>query len=159
MLDVGKSWKPAALAAEGENMSWTGSLSEGPAVFRSPHKSLKVTMKIQICTSLALSTSAPTCLHIHQLWEGSFRKKGTKTKKWLGDFTSMLGWHGLEVLEFLLKGLHTTWAMQIEHDGKQIMDSLYKILLQNSLVIISPLRLWFLLCAFLRNVGWSFYIS
>ncbi|KAM6584866.1 hypothetical protein CsatB_011868 [Cannabis sativa] len=43
MLDIDKSWKPSALAAEGENFSRGGSLSEGPAVFRSPVKSLKMT--------------------------------------------------------------------------------------------------------------------
>ncbi|PON92011.1 hypothetical protein TorRG33x02_120830 [Trema orientale] len=43
LLDVGKSWKPTAKAAEGENVSRVGSLSEGPAVLRSPVKSLKMT--------------------------------------------------------------------------------------------------------------------
>ncbi|KAL5565562.1 hypothetical protein UlMin_028726 [Ulmus minor] len=39
--DVGKSWKPTALATEGESVARTG--TEGPAVMRSPVKSLKMT--------------------------------------------------------------------------------------------------------------------
>ncbi|KAL5565977.1 hypothetical protein UlMin_029141 [Ulmus minor] len=39
--DVGKSWKPIALFAEGESMAHTRYLTKGPAVMRSPVKSLK----------------------------------------------------------------------------------------------------------------------
>ncbi|KAJ7962333.1 putative Transmembrane protein [Quillaja saponaria] len=38
-----KSWKPAALTSDGENMLRTGSLTEGPSVLRSPSKSWKMT--------------------------------------------------------------------------------------------------------------------
>ncbi|PQQ14681.1 uncharacterized protein Pyn_30975 [Prunus yedoensis var. nudiflora] len=40
--DSGISWKPTAPTAEGESVARTGSLSEGPAVLRSPSKSLKM---------------------------------------------------------------------------------------------------------------------
>ncbi|BBG97507.1 hypothetical protein Prudu_006656 [Prunus dulcis] len=40
--DSGISWRPTAPTAEGESMARTGSLSEGPAVLRSPSKSLKM---------------------------------------------------------------------------------------------------------------------
>lgn len=43
MLDVGKSWRPTALAAEGETGVRVGSLTEGPAILRSPVKSVKMT--------------------------------------------------------------------------------------------------------------------
>ncbi|PON52918.1 hypothetical protein PanWU01x14_206010 [Parasponia andersonii] len=43
LLDVGRSWKPTVKAAEGESVSRVGSSSEGPAVLRSPVKSLKMT--------------------------------------------------------------------------------------------------------------------
>ncbi|KAL5580566.1 hypothetical protein UlMin_013008 [Ulmus minor] len=39
--DVGKSWKPTALAAIGESVARARSLTEGPAIMRSPVTSLK----------------------------------------------------------------------------------------------------------------------
>ncbi|KAM4105102.1 hypothetical protein ACJW30_06G207800 [Castanea mollissima] len=41
--DVGRGWKPTVLTIEGENMGRMGSLSEGPAVLRSPSKNWKMT--------------------------------------------------------------------------------------------------------------------
>ncbi|KAL5580206.1 hypothetical protein UlMin_012648 [Ulmus minor] len=46
--DVGKSWKPTAIAAKGGSMARTGSLTKGLAVMRSPVKSLKIIMEPQI---------------------------------------------------------------------------------------------------------------
>ncbi|KAF5451555.1 hypothetical protein F2P56_026654 [Juglans regia] len=40
--DVGRSWRPTALSAEGESMGRMGSLTEGPAVLRSPLKNWKM---------------------------------------------------------------------------------------------------------------------
>ena len=44
--DVGRGWKPMVLTGEGENMGRMGSLSEGPAVLRSPSKNWKVIIKL-----------------------------------------------------------------------------------------------------------------
>lgn len=42
ILGVGKTWKPKALAGEGETAGRVQSVSEGSAIYRSPVKSLKV---------------------------------------------------------------------------------------------------------------------
>jgi hypothetical protein len=44
--DVGRSWRPMALIAEGETTGRMGSLTEGPTALRSPIKNLKVVIKI-----------------------------------------------------------------------------------------------------------------
>ncbi|XP_062155585.1 uncharacterized protein LOC133863589 [Alnus glutinosa] len=41
--DVGRSWRPMVLTAEGENTGRMGSLTEGPTALRSPIKNLKMT--------------------------------------------------------------------------------------------------------------------
>lgn len=68
MQDVGKSWKPTALAAGGETVSRVGSLTEGPAILRSPVKSLKMTASPRY-SAMDRRGIVPGDLFLHKLEE------------------------------------------------------------------------------------------
>ncbi|KAF2315338.1 hypothetical protein GH714_038868 [Hevea brasiliensis] len=70
MQDVGKGWKPATYTGEGESMSRTVSLSEGPAVFKSPTKSWKMTAS-PLYASMEPRSAVPSEVLLNKLEEVS----------------------------------------------------------------------------------------